>query len=86
MTNANYIKATLPKQEKVVTERYGFPVLETRIFQREDLSRAIDNFIFESDRQIPDPKSIFDFKPDSISAAEFEELANEVLEKVGISA
>jgi cellulose biosynthesis protein BcsQ len=86
LTNANYIKATLPKQEKVVTERYGFPVLETRIFQREDLSRAIDNFIFEGDRQIPDPKSIFDFKPDSISAAEFEELANEVLEKVGLSA
>ena len=84
LTNANYIKATLPKQEKVVTERYGFPVLETRIFQREDLSRAIDNFIFEGDRQIPDPKSIFDFKPDSISAAEFEELANEVLEKVGL--
>ncbi len=86
LTNANYIKATLPKQEKVVEERYGFPVLETRIFQREDLSRAIDNFIFEGDRQIPDPKSIFDFKPDSISAAEFEELANEVLEKVGLSA
>jgi len=85
LTNANYIKATLPKQEKVVEERYGFPVLETRIFQREDLSRAIDNFIFEGDRQIPDPKSIFDFKPDSISAAEFEELANEVLEKVGLS-
>ncbi|WP_434686878.1 AAA family ATPase [Pseudanabaena minima] len=86
LTNANYIKATLPKQEKVVEERYGFPVLETRIFQREDLSRAIDNFIFEGDLQIPDPKSIFDFKPDSISAAEFEELANEVLEKVGLSA
>ncbi len=86
LTNANYIKSTLPKQERVVEERYGFPVLETRIFQREDLSRAIDNFIFEGDRQIPDPKSIFDFKPDSISAAEFEELANEVLEKVGLSA
>ncbi len=86
LTNANYIKSTLPKQEKVVEERYGFPVLETRIFQREDLSRAIDNFIFEGDRQIPDPKSIFDFKPDSMSAAEFEELANEVLEKIGLSA
>ncbi|MFM7888517.1 MAG: AAA family ATPase [Pseudanabaena sp.] len=84
LTNANYVKATLPKQEKVVAERYGFPVLETRIFQREDLSRAIDNFVFEGDHQIPDPKSIFDFKPDSISAAEFEELANEVLEKVGL--
>lgn len=84
LTNANYIKATLPKQEKVVQERYGFPVLETRIFQREDLSRAIDNFVMEDDRQIPDPKSIFDFKPDSMSAAEFEELANEVLDKIGL--
>ncbi|MFN5862142.1 MAG: ParA family protein, partial [Pseudanabaena sp.] len=84
LTIPSYLKATLPKQEKVVEDRYGFPVLETRIFQREDLSRAIDNFIFEGDRQIPDPKSIFDFKPDSISAAEFEELANEVLEKVGL--
>jgi len=86
LTNANYIKATLPKQEKVVSDRYGFPVLETRIFQREDLSRAIDNFVFEGDRQIPDPKSIFDFKPDSMSAAEFEELANEILEKIGVKA
>jgi len=84
LTNANYIKATLPKQEKVVVERYGFPVLETRIFQREDLSRAIDNFVMEGDHQIPDPKSIFDFKPDSMSAAEFEELANEVLQKIGL--
>jgi cellulose biosynthesis protein BcsQ len=84
LTTASYIKATLPKQEKVVVERYGFPVLETRIFQREDLSRAIDNFVMEGDHQIPDPKSIFDFKPDSMSAAEFEELANEVLQKIGL--
>ncbi len=84
LTNASYIKSTLPKQEKVVADRYGFTVLETRIFQREDLSRAIDNFVMEGDRQIPDPKSIFDFKPDSMSAAEFEELANEILEKIGL--
>ncbi len=85
LTNANYIKSTLPKQEKVVEDRYGFAVLETRIFQREDLSRAIDNFVVVGDLQIPDPKSIFDFKPDSMSAAEFEELANEVLNKIGLS-
>jgi cellulose biosynthesis protein BcsQ len=84
LTTASYIKSTLPKQEKVVSDRYGFQVLETRIFQREDLSRAIDNFVMEGDRQIPDPKSIFDFKPDSMSAAEFEELANEVLDKIGL--
>jgi cellulose biosynthesis protein BcsQ len=84
LTTASYIKSTLPKQEKVVSDRYGFQVLETRIFQREDLSRAIDNFVMEGDLQIPDPKSIFDFKPDSMSAAEFEELANEVLDKIGL--
>ena len=85
LTNANYIKSTLPKQESVVQERYGFPVLETRIFQREDLSRAIDNFEQVGDLQIPDPKSIFDFKPDSMSAAEFEELAHEILNKIDLN-
>jgi cellulose biosynthesis protein BcsQ len=84
LMNAAYIKATLVKQEKVVTDRYGFPVLETRIFQREDLARSIDNFETVGDLQIPDPKSIFDFKPDSMSAAEFEELSNEILTKIGL--
>jgi cellulose biosynthesis protein BcsQ len=84
LTNAAYVKATLAKQERVVTERYGFPVLETRIFQREDLARSIDNFERVGDLQIPDPKSIFDYKPDSMSAAEFEELSNEILVKIGV--
>lgn len=82
LTNANYIKSTLPKQEKSVQDRYELPIFETRIFQREDLSKSLDNFITVGDLQIPDPKSVFDFRPDSISAAEFEELANEVLEKI----
>lgn len=85
LTNAAYVKSTLVKQEKVVTERYGFPVLETRIFQREDLSRSIDEFVMLGDLQIPDPKSIFDYKPDSMSAAEFEELSNEISTKIGLN-
>jgi cellulose biosynthesis protein BcsQ len=85
LTNAKYVESTLPKQEMVVKDRYGFPVLETRIFQREDLSRALDNFLTVGDLQIPDPKSIFDFRPDSMSAAEFEELANEILKKIGLN-
>ena len=84
LTIASYVKATLVKQEKVVTDRYGLPVLETRIFQREDLARSIDNFEMVGDLQIPDPKSIFDFKPDSMSAAEFEELSNEISTKIGL--
>lgn len=83
LSNDKYIKFTLPKQEKTIQEKYGFAVLETRIFQRTELSTAIDQFE-EGDLQIPNPKSIFDFKPDSMSAAEFEELANEVLEKIGL--
>jgi len=83
LSNDKYIKFTLPKQEKTIQEKYGFAVLKTRIFQRTELSTAIDQFE-EGDLQIPNPKSIFDFKPDSMSAAEFEELANEVLEKIGL--
>jgi len=85
LTNAAYVKSTLVKQEKVVLERYGFPVFETRIFQREDLSRSIDEFVMVGDLQSPDPKSIFDYKPDSISAAEFEELSNEISTKIGLN-
>jgi cellulose biosynthesis protein BcsQ len=84
LTTPSYIKSTLPKQEKVVKERYGFPVLETRIFQRVDLSQAVNEFEIEGDRQIPSPKSIFDYKLDSPSSADFEELANEVLDKIGL--
>ena len=84
LSNDKYVKFTLPKQEKTIQEKYGFAVLETRIFQRTELSTAIDQFEVKGDLQIPNPKSIFDFKPDSMSAAEFEELANEVLEKIGL--
>ena len=84
LSNDKYVKFTLPKQEKTVQEKYGFTVLETRIFQRTELSTAIDQFEVKGDLQIPNPQSIFDFKPDSIAAAEFEELANEVLEKIGL--
>jgi cellulose biosynthesis protein BcsQ len=84
LSNDKYVKFTLPKQEKTILEKYGFAVLETRIFQRTELSTAIDQFEVKGDLQIPNPKSIFDFKPDSMSAAEFEELANEVLEKIGL--
>lgn len=85
LTTPSYVKSTLIKQERVVSERYGFPVLETRIFQREDLSRSIDEFVMVGDLQIPDPKSIFDYKPDSMSAAEFEELSNEISAKIGLN-
>ena len=70
--------------KKLVEDCYGFSVFETTISLREDLSQAIENYTFDGDSPIHDPKSIFDFKPDSISAAEFEDLANEVLEKIGV--
>ncbi len=84
LTNVRYIESTLPKQESVIRERYGLPVLESRIFQREELSRSLDHSVTVGDLQIPDPRSIFDFKPDSMAAAEFEELANEITGKIGL--
>ncbi|MEE3719109.1 AAA family ATPase [Tumidithrix elongata RA019] len=41
LTTASYVKNSLPKAEKLIETRYGFPVLETRIFQREDLAKCI---------------------------------------------
>ncbi|CAN1211626.1 AAA domain-containing protein [Tumidithrix helvetica PCC 7403] len=85
LTTANYVKSSLPKAEELIRSRYGLPVLETRIFQREDLAKCIDNTVTVGDLSIPDPRSIFDYKPDSQSAEEFEALAIEVIKKIGVT-
>lgn len=82
LTNAAFIKSTLPNLEAKIRDKYRFPVLESRIFERIDLARCINNEVTVGDFQIPDPKSIFDFKPNSESATEFEMLAAEVLAKI----
>lgn len=78
-TNPRFVQYTLPKMETIIEERYGFRLLQSRIFERREISAAIENFIEVGDLDIPNPRSISDFKPDSPSAQEFEDLAKEIL-------
>ncbi|MGD1702166.1 AAA family ATPase [Dapis sp. BLCC M229] len=82
--NNRFVKYTLPKQIQAVSQRYELNVMETVIFQREELARCIDKTREVGDLLIPEPSSIFDYAPDSSSCQEFESLANEVLNKIGL--
>ena len=83
-THQRFVKYILPNMEKTVKERYGFQLMKSRIFERRDVSAAIENSLEIGDLDVPDPKSILDYKPNSIAAEEFENLATEVMELVGI--
>jgi cellulose biosynthesis protein BcsQ len=83
-TNARFIQHTLPKRREVITRRYGLNIMENVIYEREELAKCTEQVLIVGDMEIPDPRSVLDFKPDSTSAQEFEMLAKEVLEKIGI--
>ena len=82
--NPRFVQYTLPKQIQAVSQRYEISVMETVIFQREELARCIDKTRQVGELLIPEPSSIFDYAPDSSSCQEFESLANEVLNKIGL--
>lgn len=82
-THAKFITHTLPKQLSKITDQYKIPLLETIIYQREDLAKCSDLVQTVGEVEIPDPRSVLDFSPHSKSAQEFENLAIEVLKKVG---
>ncbi|MDX2231291.1 MAG: AAA family ATPase [Leptolyngbyaceae cyanobacterium bins.349] len=83
-TNPRFVQYTLPKMEETVASRYGFSLLKSRIFERQDVSKAVERFVEVGDLDIPDPCSIMDHKPDSQAAEEFEHLANEILHLVAV--
>jgi cellulose biosynthesis protein BcsQ len=78
-TAAKFVEHTLPRMEAVIEKEYGFSLLKSRIFERRDLSAAIERTMAVGDLEVPNPTSIFDYKPYSQSAEEFENLAKEVL-------
>ncbi len=82
-TNARFVQATLRKRLEVIPQRYEIPMMETVIYDRDDLAKCAEKMQIVGDIEIPDPVSILDFKPASKSAQEFEILAEEVLEKIG---
>jgi len=69
-----------------MVKNYGFPVMDTIIFERADVAKSLENHVPDGDDFRPDPKSILDYKPNSDSAKEFENLALEVLKKIGLEA
>ncbi|MGK7881061.1 MAG: AAA family ATPase [Crocosphaera sp.] len=86
-THHKYLKYTFPKQRRVISDNYNFPIMENLISERMSLSQCINQTIQVGELEIPDPKSIFNYANNvsaaNTSAAEFESLAIEVLEKIG---
>ncbi len=83
-TNSRFVQHTLPKRKAVIQDRYNLPLMDTCIFEREDLAKSVENSITLGDLEIPDPRSVIDYKPDCDAAEEFEQLATEVMQKIGI--
>jgi cellulose biosynthesis protein BcsQ len=84
-TNNQFVKHTLPKRLEAIPKRYNLEVMDTVIYDREDLAKCAEKSLMIGDIEIADPISILDFKPDSIAAQEFELLAIEVLQKIGLT-
>ena len=85
-THAKYLTHTFPKHKSVVPEHYNLPLMENMISERIHLSHCINQTVSVGELEVPDPKSIFDYaervSAADVSAAEFEALAIEVLEKM----
>lgn len=84
-TNSKFGQSTLLMRKAAIPKRYGFEVMDTIIFEREDLAKCAEKTRFDGEQEIPDPQSVLDFKPDSAAAQEFEKLATEVLQKIGMA-
>ncbi len=82
-TNSKFVQYSLPKRRAIIPKRYGIEMMESVIYERDDLAKCAEQMQMVGDLEIADPISVLDFKPDSDSAQEFEELAREVLEKIG---
>jgi cellulose biosynthesis protein BcsQ len=83
-TNASFVKASLPRRREVVTARYGVRVMTTMIFEREDAAKCTEQMTFQNGTEVPAPRSVLDYKPQSTSAEEFRALADEVVAATGL--
>jgi cellulose biosynthesis protein BcsQ len=82
-TNAKFVQYSLPKRRETIPKRYGLEIMDSVIYERDDLAKCAEQFQIVGNMEIADPISVLDFKPDSIASQEFEMLAIEVLEKIG---
>ena len=85
-TNSKFGQYTIPKRLEIIPKRYNLKVMESVIYEREELAKCTERMQIVGNIEIPDPISVLDFKPDSLSAKEFELLAKEVLQEIGLTA
>ncbi|MFN3927664.1 MAG: ParA family protein [Pseudanabaenaceae cyanobacterium] len=87
-TNPKYLEFTFPSRRQIVTNKYGFNVLESYISQREILSKTLEQETTIGNLEsISDPRSIFDYQTQNHgekqaleqAIEEFNTLANEVI-------
>jgi cellulose biosynthesis protein BcsQ len=83
-TNSSFVKASLPRRRQTVTERYGVPVMASTIFEREDAAKCTEQLQTVNGAEVPAPRSVLDYKPQSTSAEEFRALADEVVAATGL--
>ena len=81
--NAKFVQYSLPKRRETIPKRYDLEIMDSVIYERDDLAKCAEQFQIVGNMEIADPISVLDFKPDSIASQEFEMLAIEVLEKIG---
>lgn len=79
-TAGRFVEFTLPKMEEIVRSRYNYNLMKSRIFERRDISAAIEQISIVGDLDIPNPQSILDYAPNSQAAEEFRLLAEEVMQ------
>jgi chromosome partitioning protein len=84
LTNRRYLEFVFPRQKETVIKHYGFPILDTAIYERVALSNCVNQTLTMGNMNIPDPKSIFEFDPNSDSVKEFRNLSYEVMSKIGV--
>ncbi len=83
-TNARFIQGTLQKRLALITERYQINVMDSIIYERDDLAKCTEQTILDDETEIAAPKAIFDFKSSSKSVSEFEALVQEISRKIGL--
>ncbi|MEH2465696.1 AAA family ATPase [Nostoc sp.] len=87
-TNTKFLQYNFPKQREVISERYQLPLMEAVIYDRTALSECMNQTLAVGDLEYPDPKSIIKFAElktsAQISAEEFNVLADEVIQKMGV--
>jgi cellulose biosynthesis protein BcsQ len=84
-TNAKFMQSTLKNRIEKISKRYGVNVMNTIIYERDDLAKCAEKFLIVEEAEVPAPISVIDFKPNSLSAEEFQSLATEVLQKIGMA-